>query len=166
MQDHNIWLRPAVESDIPAIGSLYSETVRNVNSKDYSPEQVEVWSLSGDDQPRWRKSIAEQYFIVAEINGIITGFSSIDPEGYLDFMYVHKDYQRMGVAKALLDEIEQKAREQENNLIYSHVSITARGFFEKHGYKHIKDLNDPYKGVVFTNALMEKQLSAKYEWKY
>lgn len=155
---NNIIIRLAAEEDISAIGTLYSETVRNVNAKDYSPEQVDVWSSSGLDPERWKDRMAKQYFIVAEIDGIIAGFSSIDPKGYLDFMYVHKDYQRKGVAKALLDEIERKAHEQKNGLIYSHVSITARGFFEKHGYKHIRDLNDPYKGVVFVNSLMEKKI--------
>ncbi len=161
MQNHNITLRTAVEDDIPAIGALYTETVRNVNSIDYPAEQIDVWSLSGHDSERWKKHVAEQYFVLALIDDVIAGFGSIDPNGYLDFMYVHKDYQRMGVAKALLGEIERKAVEQKNPQIYSHVSKTARGFFEKFGYKHVRDLNDPYKGVIFINNLMVKNFAGK-----
>lgn len=149
-------LRTAVHADIPAIGKLYAETVRNVNNADYSPEQIKIWSASGYEAERWEKRIAEQYFILAEINGKLAGFGSVDPSGYLDFMYVSKDHQRMGVAKAILDEIERKAAEQNNPQIYSHVSKTAFGFFKKHGYKKVRELNDPYKGVVFTNNLMVK----------
>lgn len=153
-----ITLRTANSADIPAIGKMYAETVQNVNKADYSPEQIKVWSASGYESERWEKRIAEQYFILAEINGELAGFGSIDPGGYLDFMYVSKDHQRMGVAKTILDEIERKAAEQNSPHIYSHVSKTAFGFFEKYGYQKIRELNDPYKGVVFINNLMIKEL--------
>jgi putative acetyltransferase len=106
----------------------------------------------------WKKRIKEQYFILAVINDVISGFGSIATDGYLDFMYVHKDYQRMGVAKSLLDEIERKAIEQKNPQVYSHVSKTAKGFFEKYGYEHKEDLRDVYKDIIFINALMVKEL--------
>ncbi len=158
MQNHDIRLRHALEDDIPSIGLLYSETVRNVNSKDYSPGQIAVWSSSGSDPERWKNRITEQHFMVAELSGVVAGFGSITKDGYLDFMYVHKDYQRMGIAKTILNDLERKAAEQNNNLIYSHVSKTAHGFFEKHGYIFMRELSDPYKGVVFINALMIKPL--------
>ena len=153
-------IRKATLSDIDSIISLYRETVRNINAKDYTPEQIEVWSDTTGKNTRWLKAIEEQYFVLAEVENDLAGFSSIAKDGYLDFMYVSKDHQRMGVATALLDEIERKAKEQNNAEIYSHVSITARGFFEKMGYTHVRDLNDPYKGVVFINALMVKKFSA------
>jgi len=155
---NEIKLRTASQSDIKDIIALYQGTVRNINIKDYSPEQINVWAGGADNYERWQSAIKEQYFVLAEINGKLAGFSSIAKDGYLDFMYVHKDFQRFGVASELLNEIEKKAAEQNNAEIYSHVSKTARGFFEKMGYKHIKDLNDPYKGVMFINALMLKKL--------
>ena len=155
--ESNIIIRPARLSDIDQICQLYYETVRNVNFKDYSPEQIEVWSNGGLNADNWKRKIDEQYFIVAEIDGELTGFSSIAKDGYLDFMYVSKNCQRCGVATALLNEIERNAFEQKNVQIYSHVSKTAKGFFEKMGYKHKEDLRDMYKGVLFINALMVKK---------
>jgi len=105
------------------------------------------------------EAIAAQYFVLAEIEGVLAGFCSICRDGYLDFLYVSKDYQRCGVAQAMLEEIEKKARRQANWKIYSHVSKTAKGFFLKNGYTHEKDLQDIYKGVLFTNALMVKYLN-------
>ncbi len=55
-------------------------------------------------------------------------------DGYLDFMFVHKDFQGQGIASALLSDIEHQASEQNNEFIYSDVSITAKGFFEKKGF--------------------------------
>ena len=47
-----ILLRPYAEGDTPALSSLLSECVRNVNSRDYTPEQVEAWCAAGADPGR------------------------------------------------------------------------------------------------------------------
>jgi putative acetyltransferase len=153
-----IRLRTATENDIPAIIALYRGTVHSVNSLDYSPEQISAWASGAENIERWKTAINEQFFVIAEINGSIAGFSSIAPDGYLDFLYVHKDYQREGIGTALLGEIENKAIAQNNLQIYSHVSSTAKGLFERKGYIHKDDINDIYKGVLFVNALMIKRL--------
>jgi putative acetyltransferase len=153
-----IKIRTALFDDISAIVEMYRQTVHTVNSKDYTPEQITVWADGAVNYPRWEKAIKEQFFVLAEIEGKLAGFSSIAKDGYLDFMYVNKDYQRCGVARALLNEIENKALEQKNAEIYSHVSKTAKGFFEKMGYEHKEDLKDLYKGVLFINALMVKKI--------
>lgn len=170
-----IILRPADEKDIPAIIDLYQGTVRSVNSLDYTPEQTSVWASGAENLKRWSDAIKEQYFVIAEIintplpqsslpsregnwKRIVAGFSSIRKDGYLDFLYVHKDCQRKGVGSALLIEIERKAVEQKNPEIYSHASSTAKGLFERMGYIHKEDIRDIYKGVLFVNALMLKKL--------
>lgn len=158
MKDHPIELRTAVFGDIPAIVEMYRATVHTINAKDYTPAQIKVWADGAVNYPRWEKAIKEQYFVMAEIDGKLAGFSSIAKNGYLDFLYVSKDYQRCGVALTLLKEIERKAREQKNQEIYSHVSKTARGFFQKMGYEHKEDIRDLYKGELFINALMVKRL--------
>ncbi len=158
MKDHPIELRTAVFGDIPAIVEMYRATVHVVNAKDYTPAQIKVWADGAVNYPRWEKAINEQYFVLAEIQNRLAGFSSIAKDGYLDFMYVSKDYQRCGVALTLLKEIERKAGEQKNQEIYSHVSKTARGFFQKMGYEHKEDIRDLYKGELFINALMVKKL--------
>lgn len=159
MKDNQIELRTAVFDDIPAIVEMYRGTVHSVNAADYTPAQIKVWADGAVNFPRWEKAINEQYFVLAEIDGKLAGFSSIAKDGYLDFMYVSKDHQRCGVASMLLNEIERKAVEQRNPQIYSHVSKTARGFFQKMGYEHKEDIRDLYKGELFINALMVKKLS-------
>ena len=56
---------------------------------------------------------------------------------YFDFLYVHKDYQRQGIADNLYTEIQAKAIKQGTTLLTADVSITARPFFEKKGFKII-----------------------------
>lgn len=151
--------RRAKSEDIDKITKLYFDTVTNVNSKDYSPEEIKVWSGSAhNNNERWERAVNEQYFIVAEMNKEIVGFGSIAENGYLDFMYVHKDHQRKGIALKLLNEIESKASEQKNKEIFAYVSITARPFFEKYGYEHAGYKIVTVKGVDFRDNLMIKKL--------
>ena len=73
--------------------------------------------------------------------------------GYLDRLYVHKDYQNKGVATALCNKLEQAVQGK----IITHASITARPFFEKRGYKVIKEQQVARQGIMLTNFIMEKE---------
>lgn len=131
---NDILVRQANESDVRDITELFYDTIQNINIRDYSKEEVDDWSSWKVDIDKWLEKMQEQYFVVAEIKNKIVGFSSLAPDGYLDFMFVNKDTQGQGVASVLLSEIERKAIQQNNNLIYSDVSLTAKGFFESKGF--------------------------------
>lgn len=149
-------IRVAEQEDLEQIKQLYHDTVTSINSNDYNEEQIRVWSDVSGGSHNFSEKIIEQNFFVADLESKIIGFGSVTDEGYLDYMYVHKDYQRKGVAKKLLHEIEKTADELKVEKIYSHVSITARGFFEKHGYTRESDQNEKYRGVEFINSVMVK----------
>ena len=146
-------IRVAEQEDLEQIKQLYHDTVTSINSNDYNEEQIRVWSDVSGGSHSFSEKIIEQNFFVADLESKIIGFGSVTDEGYLDYMYVHKDYQRKGVAKKLLHEIEKTADELKVEKIYSHVSITARGFFEKHGYTRESDQNEKYRGVEYINSV-------------
>jgi putative acetyltransferase len=131
---NSIKIRQALEGDVSQITQLFFDTIQNINIKDYSKDEVDDWSSWKTDTDKWLERIQEQHFVLAEINNQIAGFSSLAEDGYLDFIFVHKDFQGQGIASALLSEIEHQASEQNNEFIYSDVSITAKGFFEKKGF--------------------------------
>lgn len=134
VQVNTIEVRQASEGDVKMITQLFFDTIQHINIRDYSQEEIDDWSSWKTDIDKWLEKIKEQYFIVAEINTKLVGFSSLAPDGYLDFMFVDKDTQGKGVASALLFKIERKAIEQNNDSIYSDVSITAKSFFESRGF--------------------------------
>ncbi len=131
---NSIKIRQVAGVDVGEITQLFFDTIQNINIRDYTQEEVDDWSSWKADVDKWLEKMAEQYFIVAEIKNKIVGFSSLAQDGYLDFMFVDKDTQGQGVASALLSEIERKAIEQNIDLIYSDVSLTAKGFFESKGF--------------------------------
>ena len=82
------------------------------------------------------------------------GFADMDGAGYLDRSYGHKEHQRQGVASALCDRLE---KEIEADRYLTHASITARPFFEKRGYKTVREQQVERNGVLLTNYVMERK---------
>ncbi len=152
-------IRTATIEDLDQIRELFYETITTVNSKDYNPDQVAVWASGYENIEGWTAKINEQQFLVAENDGTITGFGSITNEGYLDFMYVHKDYQGRGIATKLLAKLEMLVNKMELTDLTSDVSITAKPFFLKHGFTVIEEQSVVVNGVTLTNYKMTKHLS-------
>lgn len=140
-------------SDCRELSELFYNTVHTVNARDYRKEQLSVWATGVVDLERWNKSFQDHYTFVAVDQGMITGFGDIDKMGYLDRLFVHKDYQRKGVATAICDKLEQMAQGD----VVTHASITARPFFEKRGYKVVKEQKVERQGITLTNFVMKKE---------
>lgn len=86
---------------------------------------------------------------------IIIGYGNIDDSGYLDHLFVHKDYQGKKIATALCDALEAHARSQDCHEITVHASITARPFFERRGYTVEKEQIVTVDGVPMKNYAMK-----------
>lgn len=146
-------IRKYDSSDCKQISRLFYETVHSVNAKDYTPEQLDVWATGKGHVKEWDRSFCEHYTVVCAEGGLILGFGDIDKTGYLDRLYVHKDYQRRGIASALCDELEKAV---DVPVITTHASITAKGFFEKRGYTAVREQQVIRSGIALTNFVMVK----------
>lgn len=151
-------IRKATPNDLDAITGLFFDTVQQVNSKDYDPEQIDIWAYASLNRKKWLEKINSQYFLVAESEGKILGFGSIEPSGYLDLMYIHKDYQRQGVALVILHELEAESRRNGNFMITTEASITAIPFCIKNGFEHVKKQYHEVDGIRIMNYKMVKHL--------
>lgn len=143
-------IRKYQPSDCKALTELFYHTVHTVNAKDYTEEQLNVWATKQIDLEKWNLSLQEHYSLVAMEDDVIVGFGDIDETGYLDRLYVHADYQRKGIAAAICDQLELTVQ----GSITTHASITARPFFEKRGYKVVKEQQVERKGILLTNYVM------------
>ena len=148
-------IRKYKPSDIAEIAALFYNTVHGINKKDYSQEQLNMWATGKVDLDKWNKSLTEHYSLVAVENGVIIGFGDIDKTGYLDRLYVHKDYQGQKVATAICNELKAAVL---CDKITTHASITAKPFFEKRGYVVVAEQQVERESVLLTNYIMEKLL--------
>lgn len=148
-----MYIREYKPSDCECLAELFYQTVHSVNAMDYTEKQLNVWATGSVDLKKWNKSFLEHHTIVAISNNEIVGFGDIDKSGYLDRLYVHKDFQKQGIASAICDELENSVKEKH---ITTHASITAKPFFQNRGYRVIREQEVIRQGISLTNYVMMK----------
>lgn len=153
-----IQIRQATLEDLPEITCIFRDTIHQVNSKDYSEKQIEVWSSGADDIDHWKDRIENRYFLVAEIKDQIVGFAYLRDGHYLDGIFVHKDFQRRTIGSKLLRIIESRVSINGYEIIKSDISISALNFFDSHFYEVEKKQKKNYKGLAFQNYIVYKEL--------
>jgi len=154
----HIVIRPFAVSDTEEIITLFRDAVHSINIRHYTPEQVAVWAPEIIDVDTWRKSLGKNITYVAEVDSTIVGFIDMSHEGYLDRLYIHKNYQAKGVAYRLFKKIEDEARELGLSKITTDCSITAKLPAERMGFVVIKEQMVERNGVSLINYAMEKKL--------
>ncbi|MGR2701634.1 GNAT family N-acetyltransferase [Vibrio campbellii] len=156
-----ITIRDFQEEDAPTLWALFFNTVRNVNRRDYTEQQVKAWAQEGFDSQLWlNKMISIQPF-VAELDGVIVGYSDVQPSGLVDHFFCHHEYQGQGVGRALMTHVLKQAAVKGLDRIYSEVSITARPFYEHMGFTVVNEQQIEVRGATLTNYVMEKHLDKK-----
>ena len=151
-------IRPYTAADLDLLIVLFNGAVRGVASRDYTPAQIAAWAPDTPDRAAWAARLGGRPTLVAEMDGVIAGFSDLEPDGHIDMLFVDADQQGRGVAGALLDRIEAMAREQGLHRLFSEASITARPVFEHRGF-HVEAAQDvALRGQTFRNYRMAKAL--------
>lgn len=148
-------IRQYKSSDLEQMARLFYDTVHAINIKDYTEQQVNVWATGNINLKEWDSSFLRHLTYVVFENDMIIGFGDIDETGYLDRLYVHKNFQGRGVATAICNRLENEIR---TSCIIVHASITAKPFFEKRGYRKIRHQEVKRQGVLLRNYIMIKNL--------
>lgn len=144
--------------DAEQIARLFHETVRQVNIRDYSVNQVNAWAPDDLYFRDWVKVCSNRFTYVADDQGVIAGFGELEPNGHIDCFYCHKNYQRCGVGSQIYRAIETKASELSLKRLFVEVSITAKPFFQHVGFTVVNEQRVSRRGETFVNYVMEKLL--------
>ena len=151
VEEIEMFIRKYISLDCEQLAELFYQSVHTVNAKDYSQEQLDVWATGNVNLCVWNKSFLEHNTFVAIEDNTVVGFGDIDNRGYLNRLFVHKDYQRQGIASELCNKLENGFIK-----ITTHASITAKLFFLRRGYKLVKEQQVMRNGISLTNYVMEK----------
>lgn len=155
-----IEIRPYETSDAEKLVSLFHDTVHEINSRDYSPEQLDAWAPPHPDIRKWRERFKESKTFVAVSDGKIVGFGNLENDRQdIGMLYVHKDHQGQGAATLLLNRLEDFLRKKGVAITQVEASITARSFFEQKGYSWVSDNRKLLNGKEFLNFKLEKRLA-------
>ena len=154
-----ITLRAYRPDDAPALLALFRDTIRRVNSRDYSPAQVAAWASDDIDTATWFGRFAGRYVPVAEEAGRPVGFAELEANGHIDRVYVASDHQRRGIGRQLLAAVVAEARRVGLARLFTEASITARPFFEAQGFVVLAPQVVTCRGAEFVNYRMERALA-------
>ena len=149
-------IRPFKTADAPALRALKYATIRQVNRKDYTEQQLQAWAPDEYDEADWLQRISAMNLLVATLDGVIVGFADVQDDGYIDHFFCHSDYQGQGIGKALMNEILAISQLKSVKRLYSHLSITARPFFERYGFYVVREQQVDIRGKILTNFVMER----------
>ncbi len=152
-------IRKAKFSDAAEIARLHRGTIRRVNSKDYLPEDIAVWS-GGAKAKRVRDSAERAVRYVALEQGKIVGFVDINKDNPEELwgLYVHADSIGRGVGSRLLGKIEKAAKKMGAKKFKITSTITAKAFYESKGFTVLKKSKHHIAHRRLIVFLMEKKL--------
>ncbi|MBD0267287.1 MAG: GNAT family N-acetyltransferase [Cyanobacteria bacterium Co-bin8] len=152
-------VRPMQTGDMGEMRSLFYQTVHQINSRDYTPEQIQVWASSASDEARWQALPKKSQVLVAEHSGKVVGFTNLEADGHIDMFFVHPEHQGEGIGKRLMQALESLAQAQQLDRLYSEVSITAKPFFLRYDFCIVTEEQVERQGIWFTRFIMEKTLT-------
>jgi putative acetyltransferase len=139
---------------------IYHDTMHIINGRDYTAEQCERWAPAMPDMPKCIERTRAKNPFVAEEGGKMLGYAELENDGYIDRFYVAHDHQRQGVGRSLYEAIEQEAQRLAIPRLHARVSITAKDFFLRMGFRVVTEQRKVICGAVAPNFIMEKLLSA------
>lgn len=157
--NQQIRIRKYDPRDARALADLFYHTIHRINAQHYSAAQLEAWApasclvLEG-----WQKKWSNCPPIVAVCGDQVVGFAEFEPNGHIDCFYVHHKYQGCGVGTVLMQEIHTQARASGLARIYAEVSISAKPFFSKKGFRVVQQQTVTRRGVDLINFVMDKTL--------
>ena len=137
---------------------LFRSTIRNVNVRDYTESQVHAWAPDDFDSTIWTEKMQSIGPFVVDVEGEIVGYSDLQPAGLIDHLFVHHQWQRRGVGRTLMSEIERRASRSEIPHLETHASITARPFFEAFSFTVVREQVLELRGEKLTNYVMQRRM--------
>ncbi|MDK9738192.1 GNAT family N-acetyltransferase [Vibrio sp. D404a] len=143
--------------DAPQLWSLFFNTIRKINVRHYSQAQVEAWAPSEFSMEVWHSKLEKLKPFVAELDGVVVGYTDLQESGLIDHFFCHHDYQGMGVGRQLMTHILNLAEQRQLERVFSEVSITARPFYEHFGFIVVKEQTIEVRGQTLNNFIMEKR---------
>ena len=145
-------------SDLDDVLKIYYDNVHEVCSQDYTKEQLDAWAPLHPDILRWERALNKNHTLVVEDQGCVVGFGDVGETGYIDRLYVKREYLRKGIGSQLVGRLEKYAKTKGDVFINTAASITSKPFFEALGYQLIQEQVIERRGIRIRCYLMEKKL--------
>ena len=150
----DLCIRPLKKEDFPAVEHLIYNTIISINSRDY-PKDV-IAAMLTLDPFRPRNTFQEREYFVYDDSGIEWIIGVKDNE--IKTFFVDVAYHGKGIGTTLLNYATSILAEKGymKSCVYS--SISAKSFYEKHGYTLIREDHSDIQGFPMLRYFLEKKL--------
>lgn len=152
-----MFLRTYKRTDKKALQHLFFDTVHHICAPHYPAEQLWVWAPAIPDREAWAV-LDKGYSFVVDYDKNPVGFAVMSADGVLEMLYVHRAFQRRGIAGALLKQIYRVARKKGMFVLTASVPEHCQQFFEQQGFVHVPQPTVPLQEPALGQVYMEKQL--------
>jgi putative acetyltransferase len=152
-------IRAYTPGDAAALADIFRASVREIGTRDYSPEQIAAWAGGVSAEGLGARLSDGRVTLVAVNDGNVPlAFGDLESDGHIDFLYAAPEAAGKGIAAALYDVLETHARANGIEQLYTEASEAARRFFLKKGFAVTARRDFSIGAVPIHNYAMEKKL--------
>jgi putative acetyltransferase len=136
----NVEIRRAVPEDAFAIHQAHMTSIREICSKDHSPEEVSVWGNRPYNEEQRHRSITKQFVYIVLVDNRVEGFIHFDftdsakNEIYIFALYLTLNAAGFGVGRKFIDIVFLECKKSCVKSVNLHSTITAHNFYQKMGF--------------------------------
>lgn len=133
----NLVIRSATAAHAADVSAVIVESLRVSNARDYTPDIIE--RIARNFSPvRIEELMAKRDVVVAMVDARVVGTASLDGS-VVRTVFVAPGVQSRGVGRALMLELERRARASGVTTLSVPSSITAERFYAKLGFVAVRD---------------------------
>lgn len=154
-----IKIRKSTIEDMSAVMDAHRRSSLELCSKDYSNEQVSLWSDVKYNSEIWENSVNNEYHLVVEKDGKVEGLchAKVDDKGngHIVGLYFTPVIEGKGLGRKAFEMAIQYLKDKGAPKISIIGTITAKGFYEKMGFNVVSKSQIAVRGTVLDCFEME-----------
>jgi len=144
-------LRPITNKDQLELKKVYFESIQSIDERIYTKDQKRAWSGQAWQNPNFENSIYKGNGWLITNKEEIIAFASRYPTNRIALFYCKGKSQRKGFGSKLLYKVENEAKREGHNLLYTEASLIGYKFFLKNNWK-IKSKEK----IIINNIIFER----------
>ena len=128
-------LRPITNKDQLDLKKVYFDSIQSIDERIYSKDQKMAWSSQAWQNSDFEKSIIQGNGWLINDNETIIAFASRYPKNRIALFYCKGKSQRKGYGSKLLYKLEDEAKKEGLNHLYTEASLISYRLFLKHHWE-------------------------------
>ncbi|GAA4112859.1 GNAT family N-acetyltransferase [Aquimarina addita] len=148
----------ATSGDLPLMQRLFYQTVTMYGAKLFTKDEVKMYSKLAINTKYWEQKFLYDLVYNAKLNGEVIGSFSLTKEGFIEYIFVHQNYQGKGIANSLYKALENAAKESGLVRLTTRVNSSTGTFFKKNGFEVVKEIKKVAGGEEVVHIVGTKEI--------